>query len=454
MLFAIILFVSQPKENEANRWMIVFCLSGAVGAFQNWLINSIIPTLQDMNVVFMSKFLFQLHIYFHFLGQTVSPYAVLMYALVYSQVVKVKTKKKLSYILTIPMISMIFFTDFYPDIKMNFQVLLILVTPYFLIASYLMFRTWRSEINIYKKQNKFRALIVLVPAWLSVYVFNNIFGAIDTHQQLFRFIPVFFFLAYVLFVVYIFLHGAFGIKVKVEQQQILDKSMKIMSEGTAILNHTIKNEVSKIKFFLNIAQNSVEQKDLHGAGESIDATFSAIQGIDDMVDRIRAKTEEIVPKETEFNLIKLIEKCIQGARSVASSKGIQINTQFEVDVILKGDTVLLAETINNILNNAMEAIVIPEGIIHIELFLMKNKGISIEISDNGKGIPEEQLSRILEPYFSTKNNIKNHGLGLSLCYKIIRAHDGELSVHSEIGKGTSIIIQIPKSRIITEKVHA
>ncbi|NGY89316.1 hypothetical protein F6Y05_41020 [Bacillus megaterium] len=65
-----------------------------------------------------------------------------------------------------------------------------------------------------------------------------------------------------------------------------------MNEGTAILNHTIKNEVSKIKFFFNIAQHSIENKDLEEAKKSIQSVFSAIEGIDNMVDRIRAKTEE------------------------------------------------------------------------------------------------------------------------------------------------------------------
>ncbi|NGY75757.1 ATP-binding protein [Bacillus megaterium] len=55
---------------------------------------------------------------------------------------------------------------------------------------------------------------------------------------------------------------------------------------------------------------------------------------------------------------------------------------------------------------------------------------------------------VLWNHIFLQKNIKNHGLGLSFCYNTIRAHDGELSVHSEVGKGTSIIIKLPKSRII------
>lgn len=323
--------------------------------------------------------------------------------------------------------------------------------PYFLIASYIMFYTFRTEINKYQKKGKFRVFVVLVPAWLGVFIFNYVSRAIDPHTELFLFVPTFFFIAYILFVAYIFLHGAFGIKVKIEQQHVLDKSIQIMSGGTAILNHTIKNEVSKIKFFFNIAKDSIEKKDLNEAKNSIESVFFAIEGIDNMVNRIRSKTEESVLKETSVQLDQLLRDCIDDVQSICISKGIEIKSHLKADVTLHCDKVLLKESINNILNNAMEAIIAPKGQIYVQLFKIKN-GISIEISDNGVGIPKQELKRIMEPFFSTKKNIKNHGLGLSFCYKTIRAHGGEIVVHSELNKGTSVIIQLPKSRINPTKL--
>ncbi|MFK9120683.1 hypothetical protein ACJEBK_28120, partial [Peribacillus frigoritolerans] len=111
LLFSIILFVSQPKENEANRWMIAFAMSAGIGALSESLVSDIIPTLQKMEVIFLLPFLFQVHIYFQFLGEVISPYAILMYSIVYSKIVMVEIKKKLSYILAIPMVFMVFVTD-------------------------------------------------------------------------------------------------------------------------------------------------------------------------------------------------------------------------------------------------------------------------------------------------------------------------------------------------------
>ncbi|MFP7176505.1 sensor histidine kinase [Priestia filamentosa] len=446
LLLAIILFFTQPKENEANRWMVTFCLTAAMGALSAAIDIDIIPSLKKAGIVFPIHFLVELRIYCQFLCQVITPYAILMYAIVYSEIVKVKTKRILAYLLGIPMVIMIFFTDFYPDIEINFQVLLIWTAPYYLIASYLMFKAWHREVNTHRKKGKFRVFIILVPLWLGVFVLNNVMEAVHPNQQLYRIVPLFFFIAYILLGGFLFISGVFGIKVKVEQQ-VLDKSMQIMSGGTSILNHTIKNEVSKIKFFFNIAQNAIEKKDLDEAKKSIESVFSAIEGIDNMVDRIRAKTEEIVLKESNVEMVSLLKECVHRARDIFSTKGIKITTDFKGDVMFYGDEMLLKEVVNNILNNAMEAIDDPKGLIHVRMFKMKNQGISIEISDNGKGIPKEEINRIMEPYFSTKQNIKNHGLGLSFCYKVIRAHEGEIMVKSEVDKGTTVIIHFPQIRI-------
>lgn len=455
LLFAIILFVSQPQGNQANRWMIVFCLSASIGGLSESLISDIIPELELIGAgPRLSMLLFEAHIYCQFLAQVIAPYAVLMYAIVYSGIGMLAITKALPYVLAVPMIAMIVFTDFYPDIAMNFQLLLLWVAPYILTASWLMFRTWYCESNRYQKKAKHNVLIVLVPVWLGVLVFNYIARAIDPNSEAFRLVPLFFGIAYLLFVGYIFLSGAFGIRIKVEKQQVLDKSIQIMSSGTAILNHTIKNEIEKIKFFFNLAKVSLAKEDLEETKASITSVFSAIESIDNMVDRIRSRTEKMIPVETEVELVPLIRQAIEATQPLCSFRGIVIQPQLLAECTVWCDGILLAEVIKNILNNAMEAITASHGgFIQVQLFPIKG-GITIEISDNGSGIPREELGRIMEPFFSTKNNIKNHGLGLSFCYMVVRAHDGDLLVRSEVNKGTSVVVKLPKARIVTANSHS
>jgi len=69
------------------------------------------------------------------------------------------------------------------------------------------------------------------------------------------------------------------------------------------------------------------------------------------------------------------------------------------------------------------------------------KGIEISIKDEGIGIPEDHLLHIFEPFFTTRQS--GSGLGLSISYKIVKAHDGEISAESEEGEGTTFSIVLP-----------
>ncbi|HEY6952854.1 MAG TPA: HAMP domain-containing sensor histidine kinase [Bacteroidota bacterium] len=94
--------------------------------------------------------------------------------------------------------------------------------------------------------------------------------------------------------------------------------------------------------------------------------------------------------------------------------------------------------------NAVEAM--PEGgELRVRISDSDEAGsISIEVSDTGVGIPKEDISRVFEPFFSTKRNGQGVGLGLSVVYGIIDRHGGRISVDSEIGKGTTFRLEFPK----------
>ena len=72
-----------------------------------------------------------------------------------------------------------------------------------------------------------------------------------------------------------------------------------------------------------------------------------------------------------------------------------------------------------------------------------NEFVEIEVSDTGTGIPEEHLSKIFDPFFSTKEAGKGVGLGLSIVYGIVNEHKGSIDVKSAKGKGTTFTIKLP-----------
>jgi PAS domain S-box-containing protein len=95
----------------------------------------------------------------------------------------------------------------------------------------------------------------------------------------------------------------------------------------------------------------------------------------------------------------------------------------------------------NLLINAVNSIA-DKGVVTIKTW-HRDEFICIEVSDTGVGIPRQNLVKIFEPFFTTKEAGKGTGLGLSITYEIVQRHKGEITVESEVGKGTAFTIKIP-----------
>ena len=95
----------------------------------------------------------------------------------------------------------------------------------------------------------------------------------------------------------------------------------------------------------------------------------------------------------------------------------------------------------NLLINAVNSIA-DRGVITIKTWHGGNS-VWVDVSDTGCGIPRENLAKIFEPFFTTKDVGKGTGLGLSITYEIVRRHKGEITVKSEVEKGTSFTVRIP-----------
>ncbi len=99
----------------------------------------------------------------------------------------------------------------------------------------------------------------------------------------------------------------------------------------------------------------------------------------------------------------------------------------------------------HLINNALDAIEDQSGPKHLEIRtqLINDDRIQMTFHDNGPGIPSDIQSKIFEPFFTTKPVNKGTGLGLSICYKVMQKHDGSIDLYSQVGKGTTLTIELP-----------
>jgi len=97
----------------------------------------------------------------------------------------------------------------------------------------------------------------------------------------------------------------------------------------------------------------------------------------------------------------------------------------------------------NIINNAIDAVE-KGGLIKVFTDIKDENTIRVSVGDNGHGIPREVLKHIFEPFFTTKEKGKGTGLGLSISYGIMQKLGGTILVQSEINKGTTFTVEIPR----------
>ena len=101
----------------------------------------------------------------------------------------------------------------------------------------------------------------------------------------------------------------------------------------------------------------------------------------------------------------------------------------------------LNQVFMNLLVNAVHAIE-EHGEISVKTE-QRGGDIVVSVSDTGNGIPEDKINRIFEPFFTTKEVGEGTGLGLSIAYDIVKKHNGEILVTSEVGKGSTFTVKIP-----------
>ncbi len=112
--------------------------------------------------------------------------------------------------------------------------------------------------------------------------------------------------------------------------------------------------------------------------------------------------------------------------------------------VVRGSSQQLEQVFINVLLNALQAITDRSGGVHVSAGIDEQEGVLwVSIRDEGEGIPERELGRLTEPFFTTRTATGGTGLGLSISRSIIERHGGKLGFESAIGRGTTVTIQIP-----------
>ena len=230
-----------------------------------------------------------------------------------------------------------------------------------------------------------------------------------------------------------------------EQLQQAEKSAVIGRLGSAIA-HEIKNPLNYINLTLDHLRSKfapVETDDrakFEKLTSQLKAEVARINGqINDFLNYSRPARADLKPVEAR----QVVEDSLRLVEAQAEENNIRISVVEHENVPqVMADPEVLRSVFNNLFINAVQAMGGGGGKLSVKIS-PENGFVRFEVADTGGGIPEENLSKIFEPYFSTKET--GTGLGLAIAQKIVDVHHGTIRVESTVNDGTKFVVQLPKA---------
>lgn len=225
-----------------------------------------------------------------------------------------------------------------------------------------------------------------------------------------------------------------------QSEKMLMKSEMLSAVGqlAAGIAHEIRNPLTSLKGFLQLMiQSKKYQKDY------ADVMMSEFNRLESIINEFLVLSRSKSVKFEPVNVNLLLEEVIMVVESQAVLKGVSIQKNLAPSLPhIQGIPNELKQVFLNILKNGIEAMDGVTGVIQVTS-LLKNDQMMLIFEDQGKGIPEEEIGKLGEPFYTTKE--KGTGLGLMMTIKIIESHGGTIRFESKSFEGTRVIITFPSN---------
>lgn len=227
---------------------------------------------------------------------------------------------------------------------------------------------------------------------------------------------------------------------RLQKKLIRSEKMSAMGQMASGIAHEINNPLNSILGYSTYMLESWNVEDAHGEElrKIVNAAVRCKETVKKFLDLAREAPERI----ESVNINEVIEEALSLCSHSISSQNIKVTKNTDINLWVKADKRRMEEVFINIILNACQAM--DNG---GELTIKGCKdgdSIKVEITDTGCGIAQENLHRIFDPFYTTKEPGKGTGLGLAVSHTIIRNHGGAIDCESSIGKGTKFTIMLPR----------
>ncbi len=217
-------------------------------------------------------------------------------------------------------------------------------------------------------------------------------------------------------------------------------ALRLLAAGVA---HEIGNPLNSLRIHLQLMERSVQK--LHNGEkvelqQSIDVARSEVNRLDSIVTQFLKAIRPSRPQLRPENVNTIVEESVRFFAPELQDREILVEQELRSDLpLLQLDRDQMKQAFYNVIKNSVEAMN-RHGTLRIRTDLADTHVI-VRFEDSGGGMSAENLSRVFEPYFTTKPS--GSGLGLLIVRRIVREHGGELSIESSQGKGLTLTIRLP-----------
>lgn len=230
---------------------------------------------------------------------------------------------------------------------------------------------------------------------------------------------------------------------RTEKQTIESERLNALTLLAAGVAHEIGNPLNSLHIHLQLMQRQAQKLD--GAvrdelQESIDIARSEVSRLDSIVTQFLRAIRPSKPQFQPENVNNIVDEAVRFFAPEIDTRDIVVEQELRSDLpLLQIDRDQMKQAFYNVIKNSFEAMK-RRGILQIRTD-RDDTHVLVSFSDTGGGMSPEDLSRVFEPYYTTKPS--GTGLGLLIVRRIVREHGGELSIESNEGKGLTLTIRLP-----------
>jgi two-component system, NtrC family, sensor kinase len=231
---------------------------------------------------------------------------------------------------------------------------------------------------------------------------------------------------------------------KLYQQGLVAERLAAVGETTAALSHSIKNILQALRGGADVVEMGLKSSNVAQAGKGWRIVERNLDRVYNLTLNLLAYSRPREPRLEMVNPRTIINECLELVAAVANERGAMVVA--DVDEAMPAvpmDPSGMHQVIMNLLSNALDAVQPQQGLIRIEArYDAENRQSTIEVIDNGSGVPASMMRHMFELFHSTKGN-RGTGIGLAVAKKIVDEHEGSISVKSAPGEGTTFTVRLP-----------